>query len=147
MKHDVSVHWNTPAIQARREQLYFGETFPCSSHCITNHHPNHLGHIAFEEQANDTFVWPQRYNIEKSCNLLASVPSKLLIRHPAYCLFSSMWWGNHFYSPNKRNIEFPMHSNSFVNGTKMAVVTSGENQELGYLLWCIRLFHSYLYTI
>ena len=34
--------------------------------------------------------------------------------------------------PNKRNIEFPMHSKSFVKGTKMAVVTSGENQELGY---------------
>lgn len=25
-----------------------------------------------------------------------------------------------------------MHSKSFVKGTKMAVVTSGENQELGY---------------
>lgn len=88
-----------------------------------------LGSHVFEEKANDTFVWPQRYNIKKKVAIIwHQYLQSFWSGHPAYCLFSSMWWGNHFYSPNKRNIEFPMHSKSFVKGTKMAVVTSGQNQ-------------------
>ena len=127
MKHDVSVHWNTPAIQARKEQLYFGETFPCSSHCITNHHPNNLGHMSLKKRPilhlfdlKDTIL-KKKVAIFWHQYLQSFWPG-----YPAYCLFSSMWRGNHFYSPNKKNIEFLMHSKSFVKGKKWQLWHQGK---------------------